>query len=147
MLVIAFVFPFYTTQPHMLSSTLAAVFLVQSWAPHNIEYVYAINPPSWSLSCEAFFYLLLPFTLPIARTLRPFWRWLIAGAWFGLTSLVVVYGATHVNWTIFAFVNPLVRSGEFVLGVVIALEMRRGWRVPALTRRLRSSSPACAWWR
>lgn len=43
------------------SQALLSIFLIQSWFP---EYAGALNGPGWSLSVEAFFYFIFPFTLP-----------------------------------------------------------------------------------
>jgi peptidoglycan/LPS O-acetylase OafA/YrhL len=131
MLVIAYRFPFPSTQGHVLLTTICAVLLVQAWAPHSIPTVYAVNPVSWSLSCEAFFYAFLPFLLPLLRFFRPWGRWMLGGVWFSLTALATIYGAYHpATWSLLGFTFPLVRTGEFVIGVVAAVEIRRGWRLP-----------------
>lgn len=111
---------------------LASVLLVQSWSlsPHVI---FAVNPPSWSLSDEAFFYLVLPLLLPALSKLRATWRTGLLGSWFILTGAVVVYGAHRGgHWSALAYTFPLVRSGEFFLGVLLALELRRGRRLPPM---------------
>jgi peptidoglycan/LPS O-acetylase OafA/YrhL len=43
----------------------ADLFLVQSW--FGPDFATQLNAPSWSLSTEAFFYLVFPFFLPLAR--------------------------------------------------------------------------------
>ena len=131
MLGIAYLFPFPSTQPHLAITTISAILLVQAWAPHSIPTVYAVNPVSWSLSCEAFFYCLLPFLFPMLWKLHPAIRWAIGIVWFAIMAIAVIYGAYHAaTWSLIDFTFPLVRTGEFVLGVVVALEMRRGWRMP-----------------
>jgi peptidoglycan/LPS O-acetylase OafA/YrhL len=129
MLGIAFLFPFPTVPGHTTTTIVAAVLLIQGWW-NDVGTTYAINPPSWSLSCEALFYLLLPMLFPVVRWFRPYLRWLAAGVLFALMSVVVVHGANDPASFQFAFSNPLVRTGEFMLGVVAALEIRRGLRVP-----------------
>lgn len=131
MLGVAYLFPFPSTQPHVAVTTISALFLVQAWAPHSVPTVYAVNPVSWSLSCEAFFYAFLPFLLPLLRYLRPLNRWLLGGVWFALMATAVIYGAYHAaTWSLLDFTWPLIRTGEFVIGVVAAVEIRRGWRLP-----------------
>jgi len=131
MLGVAYLFPFQSTPEHVALTTISALLLVQAWAPHSVPTVYAVNPVSWSLSCEAFFYTFLPFLLPVLRHLRPRGRWIVAIVWFGFTATAVTYGAYHAaTWSLLDFTFPLIRTGEFVLGVVAAIEIRRGWRMP-----------------
>jgi peptidoglycan/LPS O-acetylase OafA/YrhL len=42
------------------------LFLIQAWWPSGQNPVYAYNGVAWSLSCEAFFYLLFPLLLVLA---------------------------------------------------------------------------------
>jgi peptidoglycan/LPS O-acetylase OafA/YrhL len=131
MLVIAYRFPFLSTPGHVLLTTMCALLLVQAWAPHSVPTVYAVNPVSWSLSCEAFFYAFLPFLLPLLRFFRPWGRWVLGAVWFSLTALATIFSAYHqATWSLIGFTFPLVRTGEFVVGVVAAIEIRRGWRMP-----------------
>jgi peptidoglycan/LPS O-acetylase OafA/YrhL len=65
------------------------------------------------------------------RYLRPWGRWVVGLVWFALMAIAVIYGAYHTaTWSLLDFTFPLVRTGEFVLGVVAAVEIRRGWRMP-----------------
>jgi peptidoglycan/LPS O-acetylase OafA/YrhL len=54
-----------------MAATLTAT---QTWNPHFFYLAQAWNPPAWTLSVEAFFYLCFPFLLPICRGLRPWQR-------------------------------------------------------------------------
>ena len=106
--------------------------LLQSWSLHNGSIVHALNPPSWSLSDEAFFYVLLPLVLPFLLRRRTLVAVAMAGAWFVATGAIVVYGS-HIgsSWEYIDFTFPVVRSGEFFVGVAAALALRRGIRLPA----------------
>jgi peptidoglycan/LPS O-acetylase OafA/YrhL len=106
--------------------------LTQSWVP---PLAVAWNGPGWSLSAEAFFYLLFPFVAPLIWKLnKP--RTLIALAGFWLLSLVPpllcwfvpVPGFSNCpanmppspGWVakLVAF-NPLLRLPEFLLGIAL----------------------------
>jgi peptidoglycan/LPS O-acetylase OafA/YrhL len=105
--------------------------LLQAWSPHDGTIVHAVNPPSWSLSDEAFFYALLPLALLLFRRVRPSVAIVLTLGWFLATSAVVVYGShAGSSWEYIDFTFPVVRSGEFFLGVMAALELRRGRRLP-----------------
>ncbi|RZU74527.1 peptidoglycan/LPS O-acetylase OafA/YrhL [Micromonospora kangleipakensis] len=116
-------------------AALGNLALVQAWNP-TPGYFYSVNTVSWSLSCELFFYLCLPFVLPVLRRLRPAALWavvvaaplLIVALWPGQRLL-----PEESRWW-FTQVFPLVRSLEFWMGVAAAELMRRGrWRGPGLT--------------
>jgi peptidoglycan/LPS O-acetylase OafA/YrhL len=52
------------------TSLVATVLLLQAWSPDRMVQ-FAMNGPSWSLSCEAFFYAVFPFLItPISRLRR-----------------------------------------------------------------------------
>ncbi len=121
---------------------VAVFVLVQAWVP---SLALAWNPPAWSLSAEAFFYLAFPFAAPpLARlgrrgafvALAVLWAMalaapaavLSAGA-HGLIDLSYVpHGAEGPAWSAFLAYNPLVRLPEFLFGVVVArlYQLRRG---------------------
>jgi peptidoglycan/LPS O-acetylase OafA/YrhL len=126
---------------------ILAPFGLQSWVPGAST---AINFPSWSISDEAFFYLLFPVLLP-ALLVRP-WRWLGAAGLF----MVAVWASTGWLWHEFGggyglmasiktapdssrlaaqFIKffPLCHVQEFVLGMVLyVLWVRTAWRWPGL---------------
>ncbi|WP_406108241.1 acyltransferase family protein [Micromonospora globbae] len=108
--------------------------LLQAWDPRSGHF-YSINTVSWSLSCEFFFYLCLPFALPFVRRARPWLLWAVVVA-VPLVILALWPGQALVpeehRWW-FTQVFPLVRSVEFWMGVAAAELMRRGrWRGPRL---------------
>jgi peptidoglycan/LPS O-acetylase OafA/YrhL len=110
---------------HLVAGTL----LVQTWVPGVLE-PYGGNGVSWSLSCEAAFYLALPVVLPLLLRLPPAWRWVVAGTWWAAASavtLLVAHGGYGLGDAVYVF--PPLRFGEFLLGVAAALEVKRGWRL------------------
>lgn len=71
---------------------LASVFMVQSWSSRLVQNFYV---PAWSLSCEAFFYLVFPFLLmPLRRSSRAASFWWIA-AFTVLAMAAPVWGLWH----------------------------------------------------
>ena len=102
--------------------------LLQSWAPDDSVY-FAVNGPAWSLSCEAFFYLVSPALLPaLARLDGRRRRQLLVG----ITGVVVVVQAIVLGgdvsetslWAV--TVLPPARLPEFVIGALLALEVADG---------------------
>jgi len=107
--------------------TAACLALVQGWAPQT---VCALNCPGWSLSAEAFFYLLFPFlVLPIRRMPVRGLVGLCVLAWLLALAAPLAYmaarpdGLAHVAWDdstawlLAVKMNPLLRLPEFVIGV------------------------------
>lgn len=100
--------------------------LLQAWSPAG---AHSFNWVSWSISAEAFFYLVFPWLLRGLRRLGDRALMLLAvGSW--LAMAVVSQGlrifAPDVQF-FFSYDFPPYRLGEFVIGVILALLMRRGW--------------------
>lgn len=75
-------------------AVLANFFLVQSWSS---RLVHNFNVPAWSLSCEAFFYLLFPFVaLRLVRRSRAAYLWSIAG-FVLMAMLAPLWGLLHYS--------------------------------------------------
>ncbi|MEV6527815.1 acyltransferase [Longispora sp. NPDC051575] len=113
---------------------LANVTLTQAWIPDPAIYT-SLNPVSWSLSCEALFYLCFPFLLPALRHMSTIWlRSLILALPVVVLAInVALIGADHevAKWT--AYLLPAARLVGFTLGVVVAVLVTRGeWRGPGL---------------
>jgi peptidoglycan/LPS O-acetylase OafA/YrhL len=134
MLVVACLVPLATsavTLPFFATDAL----LVQSWLPPKTN-PYALNGVSWSLSCEIVFYAVLPLLLPRLLKMTPRRRWALALVYWSLASAVVVGCVISGHGQNDAYTWPPIRFAEFLLGVVAAIEIRRGWR--ASTRLLTS---------
>ncbi|WZH38250.1 MAG: acyltransferase [Microbacterium enclense] len=109
---------------------VANVFLVNGWVP---DWWQAGNPASWSLVCEAFFYLTFPFLIrPLARASNR------ALAVVVVASLTLAAFAPQIASMspvpLSAASTPLLRMPEFVLGVTLALLMKSGSWMPMKLR-------------
>ncbi|NEM05920.1 acyltransferase family protein [Geodermatophilus normandii] len=110
---------------------LLGIPLLQAWVPVDLP---GINGPAWTLSCEAFFYALLPFlVVPLRRTTERA-RWLVAGAMVAalvaVPLLVQVLGPQDESLRVWVVdVLPVARLPEFVLGCVLGLQVAAGTRV------------------
>ncbi|MFJ3516415.1 acyltransferase family protein [Streptomyces sp. NPDC090131] len=124
--------------------------LLQSWVPVQDLY-FGLNPVTWSLSCEAFFYLMLPVLFVWLRRagVRTLYA-VIGGAVvlafvlpYTLGALVELpypdkemistgpVGGPFAYW--FTYVFPGFRILEFAAGVAAALLVRRqAWRGPSV---------------
>lgn len=125
---------------------VASLLLIQAWVPGWI--LTGSNPVTWSLSCEAFFYALFPVLIkPIARrTLRQLAGIAVALVLVGWVIRIALWLAypPHMEFTaddlssigplVLGTYAPIARVHQFLLGVVVAVAMRRGWRCPVSVR-------------
>ncbi|MCJ1709528.1 acyltransferase [Microbacterium sp. VKM Ac-2923] len=113
---------------------VANVFLVNGWVP---DWWQAGNPASWSLVCEAFFYLSFPFLIrPLVRASSRALTMVV------VASLVLVALAPQIAafapGLLSSASTPLLRLPEFVIGMTLAVMMKRGEWMPL---RLRIAVP------
>lgn len=106
----------------------ANLLLVSSWNP---DWWQALNPVSWSLTCEAFFYATFPVLYAGLRRLSPRGLTGLAMSCTGAVILMPwVNGYLALGWTLHSF--PLARFPEFVLGAAVGRLVQVGaWRGPA----------------
>jgi peptidoglycan/LPS O-acetylase OafA/YrhL len=108
---------------------VASLTLTQAWVPSRAV-VFAVEVVGWSLSVEVFCSLVLPWLLPRLRAAG-----LVARRRVGLACVIatvanaalattVVQNPAGFPWTVAYF--PVARLPEFVLGVVLALEVAEG---------------------
>ncbi|UQU63868.1 acyltransferase [Couchioplanes caeruleus] len=119
--------------------------MLQSWVPYQ-EIYHGVNPVTWSLSTEAFFYVLFPLSLFLLRRLstRALGIMLVVAVFleFALPWYVMRYftvnpdgagsaflssggtGGDLVYW--FTLAAPPYRFLEFVVGMICCLLLRRG---------------------
>ena len=112
-----------------LSGGLANVLLVHSWWH---PWWQTLDPVSWSLACEVFFYAAFPLLAPVLRRLGARGSAALAGASV-LAVLVQSWADAHhlLGWA--AYTHPLARLPEFVLGAAAARLVVLGrWRGPGL---------------
>ena len=132
------------TNPKVLAiSGIAHLTMLHAWLPFTLEW----NQPSWSLSVEAFFYLLFPLVLPLAGRLRRRGLWLLGVfAWLCFLALdlaLAIVGregwVTGALWRNIVRYNPLVSFPEFIVGMALGLLfIRYGPEALPLLRRLTS---------
>lgn len=126
--------------PKGLANGLLTPFLLQAWVPDKHVY-FAVNTPAWSLSVEAFFYLMFPFTVAALRKLTARGLWATAAVSTAVPVVLAAIASQSLNssdlddgsfmaWAAYYF--PLARFPEFILGVVLAMQLRAG-RMPAIS--------------
>lgn len=116
-----------TTSPAAL---VANVLLVNAW---HAPWWQAGNPVSWSLACEAFFYLTFPFLIRPLRRAHP----AVLAALAVLAAVLVLVAPVlvpHLPGSPVPASWPPARFPEFLLGVLTAALVRSGaWSGPRLS--------------
>ncbi|MDO5722186.1 MAG: acyltransferase [Actinomycetaceae bacterium] len=98
---------------------IASFFLLHGFS-NNILYLFGGNPAAWTLSCEAFFYAVHPALNSVFKKLRT----------YALPLVMLVALVSGILMRYYADpVAPLLRSWEFVLGMIAALLLKRGIRI------------------
>jgi peptidoglycan/LPS O-acetylase OafA/YrhL len=126
----AVVLVFATQGDQSVPQLLASLLLVQGWLGDK-QWVYAYNGVSWSLSCEAFFYAVFPFLAVRLSRLEPGKLFRISAAVFiaavSLISVLLTF-LPGFDWGALFYTFPAFRVAEFIVGVCLAIAMRKGWR-------------------
>lgn len=120
-------------RPHGAPEAIANVALVSAWKP---EWWQTLNPVSWSLTCEAFFYAVFPALYALLRRLGP--RALTAVTATAVVA-VIAWPWANLHYPLGWWLPhlPLTRLPEFVLGAAAARLVKLGaWRGPGLEASL-----------
>ena len=90
------------------------LFLIQSFVPIPKIY-YSINPPSWSISNEMFFYLLFPIYIYLFNRYKNLHVYFF---FFFYILIIILHQIIPVQYKeFFLYVNPLIRTLDFILGI------------------------------
>jgi peptidoglycan/LPS O-acetylase OafA/YrhL len=109
--------------PATALSSVEWLTLTATWTLHPIAT--SIDPPMWSLCCEGLFYASFPLLVVGMVRLSPLQRRSLAVVCVASSWLVL--GTT--TGTLLTF--PPTRLPEFLVGMVVAFEVRDGWRPPS----------------
>jgi peptidoglycan/LPS O-acetylase OafA/YrhL len=116
----------YLAEPTQLGALAVNLGLLQAWSP-DMKVFFGYNAPSWSVSCEMFFYLtFLPMFWFLTKS--PWLRapllaaGLGAALWVG-DLLAARFGFTGVVWL--QYINPLVNLPIFAMGVFTGVVFTR----------------------
>ncbi|MFI2764743.1 acyltransferase family protein [Streptomyces echinatus] len=134
-LVVAFVVACTLThqaRPTAKQALSNALLLHSWWQP----WWQTLNPVSWSLACEAFFYAVFPLLIPLLRRLGARGATALGGL-SAAALLVLAWTDLHHWWSHSIYSFPAARLPEFVLGAVTARLVLLGrWRGPGMEASL-----------
>lgn len=106
---------------------LLTLFALQAWTPLS----QAWNGPAWSLSVEAFFYLVFPFALPRIAKMRPIPLIALLGTlWLAMISLTIAHEHNVIRpevWNRYIMYQPIFWMPTFLLGIA-TYRLARYWR-------------------
>ena len=151
---IALAFMFYWGVRVHPEVAVGNLFLIHPWLNFD-GFPYSMNTVSWSLGCEAFFYLCFPIVLPLIKRV-PAWTLyaLVAVCFWAIQQAGVTASHMQYPWNAwFSYLFPPVRSLEFWIGVAVGeLVVRRRWGGPglwggtAVAALLYGSTRGVSWW-
>jgi peptidoglycan/LPS O-acetylase OafA/YrhL len=136
--------------PTRLRAIAAQLLLVQSWSA-SLPIEFGVNGPAWSISVEAFFYLLFPFLafglLRVLRSSPP--RVVLLGAaslWLAASILLWPRQAAVDDWHWYVF--PPTRLVDFVIGMLLGIaflrfDPRRRWPMHATSIEVLAIAGVC----
>lgn len=108
------------------TSYVLNVFLLQAWSP-DYRVFFSLNAVSWTISVEAFFYLLFPFIAVCSGRKLMIWLAFSFGLVIAMALFDSAFGESLMSFidaprTVngLMYINPLPRLFEFVLGIVAA---------------------------
>ena len=103
----------------LVVAAVVSLGLVQAWLPGAHAWW---NPPSWSISVEAFFYAIFPWVLPRLLSQRTSRRGLALVVWMSSLLVPILYMMFGVGDLQLAAVKyqPLLHVPTFVLGILLA---------------------------
>jgi peptidoglycan/LPS O-acetylase OafA/YrhL len=126
---LSLILAFYFQRALPLTSRVAVLAMVQAWNPFRAGLAGAWNYPAWSLSVEAFFYLIFPFLLPWMSKLSSRFLVILLGVFLAACVFfhTPIQGLGELNQSSnWAFVPlPIMRLPEFLAGMVLGICLLR----------------------
>lgn len=115
-----------SNSPTRWLAAISQSILIQSWIPNEKVY-FGINSPAWSISVEAFFYVMFPFLLAwLSRSFEGKSPRAILLATALLWSVSVTIALVPHRITVWAaYVVPPIRLLDFLVGMMVAIAFLR----------------------
>ncbi len=110
-LILAVPIIYFHNSSGIIRSFLANLFLIQSFI------FFSFNAPAWSISDEMFFYLIFPFIIILLGKVK-----ILKILFYFLVPVILITGIILIpehDQKAFFYVNPIVRSFDFILGILL----------------------------
>jgi peptidoglycan/LPS O-acetylase OafA/YrhL len=119
-----------------VTAAVAVSLLMGKFSPSELtaySLLHAAGPVIWSLSCEAFFYIMFPLSAGRMPEATSWVLWGIVGA--AIVAVLVIGAISSLIWDQdvvrwLTCIFPPTRFIEFVLGIALGFFLRRGFRSP-----------------
>ena len=130
---------YWWQKPWAVLPVVLSVVLLHGWS-NSAQFLFAGNPASWTLACEAFFYGVHPAVNAALARVRSWGLPVVAVAATVIGTAMAVSG---IAWP-----QPVARCWEFILGMTAALAIKRGVRVrlPMFVVYFTAAGIAVAYW-
>ncbi len=100
-----------------ITAGVLQLFLLHAWYPQDAVY-FSFNGPAWSLSVEAFLYILFPFIiLPSARLSRKKLQGILLTSVLSIVLLMMVVNPSWGYWLF--YISPAPRLVDFLIGIAV----------------------------
>ena len=122
----------FVTHPPNAVGWILQPLVLQAWDPNPRVYAGG-NGPTWSLSCEFFFYAMFPLLVRVVRMLGPRGLAISAAVVLAAMGLVPALVGSHVSASTYLWLFyylPGYRIGEFIIGMLAARAVQVGLRFP-----------------
>lgn len=99
-----------------IGNLIVNILLLQSFSFSDYQF-YSLNPPSWSISDEMFFYLLFPFIILAFDKIK-----FLKHFFYAVIPIILIISILTIpaeNHKTFFYINPFIRYFDFILGILL----------------------------